>query len=171
MPLASTVELSKSITPTWPDICVCCERPAPESTVTLPVNDDSWLASWAPMFAKKMDLHVEVPACPRCAVELHRRRIVRKVVGICAIVAVSAATYYTFRHFGWLASHPMRRIAVVATTIAICFPFAVLTQWIPPRVRLNFNKGRIAYEFRSNRYAQQFRDANVVVYFGQSTES
>jgi uncharacterized membrane protein len=164
MPPASTVVLSQSITAKWPDVCVCCERTAPGSIVTLKVIDDRWLAHWAPMFAKKIDLRVSAPACPQCAVELHRRRMVRNFMRTLAIIAVAAATYFTFRHFGWLATHPSRRIVLVVTAAALCVPLAVLMQWIPPRIRLNLSKGRIAYEFRSQRLAEQFRDANAVLF-------
>lgn len=152
---STNVNLLKHQLPIFPDRCVVCDVERPGRTMKL---SDRTLTLWSLLFwrgGKKVVIHV--PACRWCGWRLRLRYLLEFVFALTVFATLAIWVYPLIPHWGfrWL-----RTIMAMVVFFVALIPFAIVRLYFPPAFEFDADPDEIEYQFRSARYAEEFRDLN-----------
>jgi hypothetical protein len=154
MPSSTDIKLPKTVTPIFPDRCVACGVPDPDSRLRVGTNAIGWwtIAFWTfgPRFS------VDVPACEGCRQQMIRQRRLRLFVcGIFIVVGFGVALYVLGSFRG-----PVKRWLAMGIVLACMIPWFVWETFSPRPIDLTAYADSVQYEFRDEDYADEFLELN-----------
>jgi hypothetical protein len=117
MALNTDIGLPKTLKPIFPDRCVACGVPNPDSSLRIGTNAIGWwtIAFWT--FGRRFT--VDVPACETCRWQMIRQRWLRRIVsGIFIFAGLSLAIYLLGSFRG-----PLKRWLAMGVALACLLPY------------------------------------------------
>lgn len=157
------VALSLDVAPRFPDCCVKCRRPAPDSTLRLAERNAGLLETLFTFGFAGDKFTFEIPACSSC----RRRETLRRFARTVVLVVVALATIAILDQlFGWMGLFrgkpaPIRLFvggfpAFVGGGIAF-----LVFEWVAPSpVEIDVEGARVEFEFADVGYLQDFVELN-----------
>jgi hypothetical protein len=154
MHLSTDVNLPKTLRPTFPDRCVACGLPCPDSTIPVGTHAIGWwtIALWV----HGARFSVDVPACEACRRQMVRQRWLRLFVcGVFVVVGLGVALYVLGSFRG-----PLHRWLAMGIALLCLLPWIAWEIVSPPPIDLTAYSDTVDYEFRDEDYAQEFAMLN-----------
>lgn len=155
MPFSTDINLPKTYKAKFPDKCVVCGRPSPDSTVRLITGAIGWWSWLLWHFGKPFT--VVAPACRKCAWRLHARRFasLAMTVALC-VVAVEL--------FGPMVSasvsHGWRKWVMMGLALVCLAPLILYETVFPHPFNITAYGESVDYEFRDPARAREFAELN-----------
>lgn len=154
MPLSNDVRLPKSVKPVYPDRCVRCGLPRPESFVRITTHSIGWWTVVLMHMGKSF--RATVPACRPCARRIRWQRWSRLAIFLaCMVPAIPLAMYFLGSYRG-----PFRKVLGVGATILLLSPYFLWEAFYAPVVNLTAYADEVDYEFTDREYAEEFAALN-----------
>lgn len=152
MPMSVDVNLPLDHEPIFPDQCVGCGQPRPNTTFRVTDRTINWfsLTFWSKQVV------AEVPVCEFCRRSMERQRVFRTVmdwVGMIAAIAVASLIFAWYSGAG-------KRIMVTVLAILLLAPLFVWQIFVPPPFSISALTETVDYEFRDRAYAEAFAELN-----------
>jgi hypothetical protein len=154
MPMSTDLNLPKTLRPVFPDRCVACGLPSPESYVRVSTHAIGWwtIAFWV----HGARFSVDVPSCEPCRRQMIRQKWLRRILfGIPVVVGMGVASSM----FGSFHS-PLYRMLMMGVGILCLIPFVVWETFFPRPIDLIAYSDTVDYEFLDEEYAQEFASLN-----------
>jgi hypothetical protein len=155
--MAKSIEVSlpRSHPARFPDRCVVCDCPAPDSHVRIVTGSIGWWTWLLWSFGKAFA--VKAPACSRCAWRLH---IVRFASLLATIAAAAAALWFIWPHFKDSIPRHLQKWAMMALAVVCILPQIIFEVFVAAPFDLTADADSVDYEFTSESYATEFAMLN-----------
>lgn len=154
MPWSTDVSLPRAYTPAFPDRCVACGRPGPDSTYTTATRSIGWWSVLPGWFGARVE--ATAPACEPCRLAMTRQRRVRQAVNAVCILAGAGAAVWLL---GWYRG-PGRKVLLTGAVLVLLTPLMVWELLNPRPFDLTAYAETVDYEFRDPAYAAEFAALN-----------
>ncbi len=156
MALSTDITLPRTQTPVFPDRCVACGVPCPETFIRVGTHSIGW---WTILFwTHGARFSVNVPTCEPCRGKMIRQRWVRLAVeAIFVAVGVSVAVYV----LGGSLRGPLKRWLALLIVLLCMLPWFVWELVFPRPIDLTAYAHSVNFEFRDEDYAEEFAELNT----------
>jgi hypothetical protein len=155
MPLTTDVNLPKSHKARFPDKCVVCGRPSPESTVRLITGTMGWW-TWL-LWHFGWPFTVKAPACTFCAWRLYAGRLVSLLITIALCVIT---LWLVWPLFSDQVPRPARKWAMMGLILVCSSPYFIYQVFFPQPFDITAKSESVDYEFRDGDMAYEFAELN-----------
>jgi hypothetical protein len=155
MPLSTDVNLPRSHKAKFPDKCVVCGRPSPESTVRLMTGALGWW-TWL-LWHFGSSFSVRAPACASCGRRLH----VHRFAGLLITIGLAmAAVWFVWPLLSDQIPRPVRKWIVMGLAVICMSPQILWRVWSPDPFDITCYSESVDYEFRDEDMAHEFAELN-----------
>lgn len=154
--MASTdINLPRTHKAKFPDRCVVCGTPGPDSNVTLITGSIGWW-TWLLWWFGSPCI-VRAPACNHCSWRLHAGRFLSLVV---TIVIVIASIWLIWPHFADAVPRAMKKWAMMGLAIVCLLPQIIYEVVYPKPFDITAFSNSVDYEFADEEFAFEFAALN-----------
>jgi hypothetical protein len=155
MPLSTDVNLPKSHKARFPNKCVVCGRPSPESTVRLITGTIGWWTWLLWHFGESFT--VRAPACASCGWRLHLQRLAGLLVTIGLVVV---ALWLVWPLVSEQVPRAARKWIALGLALICISPQIIWRTLFPYPFDITCFADSVDYEFRDEDIAQEFAELN-----------
>lgn len=149
------VTLPKDQQPEFPDRCVACGTPSPDSFYQAVTYAVSWWNFWWIGIGKRST--VQVPACASCCRVMYLKRRVRLGIrGVSMVLAVVGAVYLLQWYQG-----PFKKQIGMGVGLFLMLPVIIWEVFNPPHFDMTVESKTVDYEFLDRAYADEFVALNL----------
>jgi hypothetical protein len=155
MPFSTDVNLPKNHEARFPNKCVVCGCPSPESTVRLITGTIGW---WTWLFWHfGLPFTIKAPACTFCGWRLHLLRLASLLVTVAACV-VSIWVVWPF--VSNQVPRAVQKWVIMGLALICLLPYFLYQTFFPPPFDITAHGDSVDYEFRDPDMANEFAELN-----------